>query len=168
MGRIRSARANWLAARTLCVNYFGEGVVHLIARDDHVGLVLLPELSFELAPFLLGPSKLLCRRGKVQEVHRNDVGPGSQVGIADKSIELAAGLGQSRLDLLQPLLLLFGVVVSTVSSQAYSLWHLVSYRAICEVLGPSGGAFVGPANNCRARKVERTSLVLECTSALSQ
>src|SRR5680860_184167 len=77
-GHIRSARANWLAARTLCVNYFGEGVVHLIAGDDHVGLVFLPELSFELAPFLLGPSKLLGRRGKVQEVHRNDVGPGPQ------------------------------------------------------------------------------------------
>jgi hypothetical protein len=97
-----------------------EGVVQFLSGGPF-GVVLLRHLSLELAPFLLGPAELLCRRGEVQEMHRDDVCSWSQVGVPYQGIELAAGLGQSSLDGLESLSLLFGVDVSAGSSQAYSL-----------------------------------------------
>jgi len=84
-------------------------------------MVLLRDLPFELTPLLLGPAKFLGRRSEIQEVHGHDICPGPQVRVADQGIELAAGLRQPRLNCLESLLLLFGVVVSAGSSQAYSL-----------------------------------------------
>jgi hypothetical protein len=54
-------------------------------------------------------------------VHGHDICSRPQVGVANQGIELAASLRQPRLNGLESLLLLFGVVVSAGSSQAYSL-----------------------------------------------
>lgn len=93
-------------------------------------------------------------------MHGNDVGPGPQIGVTDESIELSAGLGQARLDLIQPLLLLFGVVVSTGSSQAYSLRYLVSLSGDLRSAGASGGASSGPPNASRPRRMSVHPLCL--------
>ena len=84
-------------------------------------MVLLRDLPFELTPLLLGPAEFLGRRSEIQEVHWHDICSRPQVSVANEGIELAAGLRQPRLNGLESLLLLFRVVVSAGSSQAYSL-----------------------------------------------
>ena len=97
-----------------------EGIVHFLS-GGRLRTVLLRNLPFELAPLLLGPTEFLGRRSEIQEVHGHDICSGPQVSVANEGIELAAGLRQPRLNGLESLLLLFGVVVSAGSSQAYSL-----------------------------------------------
>ena len=59
------------------------------------GLDLGGGLLVELPPLLLGPPELLDGGGEVEEVDRDDIGPGSQVGVSDQGIQLAPGLDQS-------------------------------------------------------------------------
>jgi hypothetical protein len=141
-----------------------EGIVHSLSGVP-LRTVLFRDIPFELTPLLLGPAEFLGRRSEIQEVHGDDICPGPQVGVAYEGIELAPGLGQSRLDGVEPLLLLFVVDVSASSSQAFSLGTRALIgryaRYWCEAVRYE--AAILPT-----RKVERTTLVLGCTSALSQ
>jgi hypothetical protein len=128
-------------------------------------MVLLGDFSFELAPLFFGPTEFLRRGSEVQEVHRNDVGSGPQVGVTNEGVELAAGLRQPGLDSLESLLLLFGVDVSAGRSQAYSLGTRVLFGRL---RGTDAKSCAASGNLLPARRLERTTLVLECTSALSQ
>ena len=87
----------------------------------------LGELSVELAPLLLGPPELLDGRGQVEEVHRNDVCPGAEVGVAYEGVELAASFDEALVDLPQPLALL-GAVPVTVRGQGGLL--ILSVRGV--------------------------------------
>lgn len=161
-GHVRSPRTPLLAARTFRVNDVGELFVQFLIGS--VGTILFADLPFELAPLLLGPAELLRCRSEVQKVHGDDVCSGPQIGVTYEGIELTSGLRQSSLDGLESLLLLFGVDVSAGRSQSYSLGTRVP-TGVCEVLERDlalRGRFLP------AQRFERTTLVLECTSALSQ
>jgi len=162
-GHVRSPRTPQLAARTLRVNNVGELFVQFLTGDP-VGTILFADLSFELAPLLLCPAELLRCRSEVQKVNGDDVGSGPQIGVTYEGVELTAGLRQPSLDGLESLLLLFGVDVSAGRSQSYSLGTRVP-TGVCEVLERDlalRGRFLP------SQRLERTTLVPECTSALSQ
>jgi hypothetical protein len=106
-----------------------EGALALELRPKGLGVLLLAGLLalagrlvafvrpgggllIEFAPFLLCPAKLLYRRGQVEEVDRNYVRPGPEVGVADQGVELPAGLRQALVDLLKTLALFAGVPVA--------------------------------------------------------
>lgn len=69
------------------------------------------ELLVELAPLLLRPAQLLHRGREVEEVHRDDRRTGSEVGVADQSVQLTTGLYQAGMDGVEALGLLRGVAV---------------------------------------------------------
>jgi hypothetical protein len=81
---------------------------------------LLGQLPLELAPLFFGPPQFLGGGCEIEEMDRNDRGPGTEIGVSDQSIELTTSLRESGVDLIQPLLLRLGVGVSTGGSQAYS------------------------------------------------
>jgi hypothetical protein len=68
-----------------------------------VGLLALRlgYLSIELAPLLFGPAQLLHGGGEVEEMDRNDRGPGTEICVADEGIELSSRLDEAGVDLLQ-------------------------------------------------------------------
>ncbi|MGH2700520.1 MAG: hypothetical protein ACRDJ2_01970 [Actinomycetota bacterium] len=83
---------------------------------------LIGQLALEFAPLLLGPPKFFGGGREIEEMDRNYRGPGTEIGVSNKGVELAASLRESGMDVVQPLLLSLGVGVSAGGSQACSFW----------------------------------------------
>ncbi|MBA3432253.1 MAG: hypothetical protein H0U16_12340 [Actinobacteria bacterium] len=104
---VRAVRLGGADAHRASFGWRGNGAIEEVI-GGHPAILFARDFKprrfqVQLPPFLLGPPQLLDRRRQVQEVNGDDRCPGAKVGIADKSIELAARLDQAGTDLVEAL-----------------------------------------------------------------